>query len=331
MPTIDKLTESDKKTIQQLKNGVLKGLRTRTASTSSTKFECIGVDAYYNTGLYTAKEVAKTAIAIHQTVGLLASDLPTLTSQKNMTTNYLIARDGTVLEIFPPKYFAYHLGKGCVGGNGGMSQRSISIEISNYGPLMLKDAGGKNQFMTAYGSLYGTGDEKMTADGTVSASGSDSSVVKLQNAYRGMKYYAAMTSAQYTALRGLLDYLQIFFHIPNAWLDYKDRFSVFSDDAFAKSFKGCFTHANVRPEGKWDIGPAAKWELITGESKPVEFVPQNDEGAKAMDVIAEQKYSKADDFEYKDTTDPITGEVIELAEDKIKRIIRENNPLICAW
>lgn len=329
MPTVDKLTASDKATIQKLKSGgfISQGLGTRTPYTQSPKFTCIGVDVRNNPGLFTAKEVAKSAIAIHQTVGLLASDLPTLTAQKNMTTNYLIARDGTVLEIFPPKFYAYHLGKGCVGGNGVMSQRSISIEISSYGPLNLSG----DTFMTVYGSPYGSGNDKMTDDGTVSPSGTDSTVVKLQNAYRGFKYFAAMTNAQYVSLRGLLDYLQTFFHIPNAWLEYEQRFTVFPDDDFAKNFKGCFTHVNVRPEGKWDIGPAAKWELITGESKPVDFVPQNTEGKTAMDVIAEQKYSKADDFEYEDTKDPITGYTIETAQDKIKRVIRENNPLICAW
>lgn len=334
MPTIDKITASDKATIKKLTDGgyvASHGLVATQALTVSPKFACIGVLAKFNQGLYTAKTVSKTAITVHQTVGTMASDLLALTSQKNMTTNYLIARDGTVLEIFPPQYYAYHLGKNCVGGNGFMSQRTISIEISTYGPLDLVYSDSGNLFNTVYGSAYGTGDEKMLPDGTVSSVGTDSGIVKLQNAYRGYKYFAAMTGAQYTALRGLLDYLQTFFRIPNAWIEYENRFSVFADDTMAKEFKGCFSHVNVRPEGKWDIGPAAKWELITGESKPVDFVPQNDEGALGMDVIAEQKYNKLDDFEYEDTKDPITGATIELAEDKKKRIIRENNPLICAW
>lgn len=337
MPTVDKLTKSDIDTIAKLKSGGIQGLKVRPVPAFPIAgAKIVAVDTSSKPDLFIRKETKKRKIVLHGTVGLLASDLPTLTSQKQMTTHYIIARDGTILEVYDPKYWAYHLGKGCVGGNGGLSAESIAIEVSTYGPLEFKNKGDVNnpkddKFYTVYGSLYGSGNDKMDANGNVG--GSFPTVVKLANAYRGYKYYASLTEAQYTALNTLIKALCHKFGIPSNTIEYEKKFMVFESDAKAKEFQGICSHVNFRPTGKWDLAGWVDWEKITGQSTDqAEWTETNEEQVVGMKVMAVEKYDGTkDNWEYTDTIDPITGETIETAEVKKMRILRENNPLICAF
>lgn len=341
MPTVDKLTQSDIDTINKLKTGQISGLLPRlTPSVLIAGQNVVAVDTSLKPDLFIAKETKKRKIVIHATVGLLASDLPTLTSQKQMTTHYIVARDGTIIEVYPPKYWAFHLGKGAIGGNGAMSQESIAIEVSNYGPLELKNKGDKanpadDKFYTVYGSLYGSGNEKVDAKGFVG--GGNPSVTKLLNAYRGYKYYASITEAQYSALNALVTALCNKFAIPLSTIEYENRFKVFENDQKAKDFQGICSHVNFRPSGKWDLSAWCDWDKITTQSDSIEWeeasATEEPEGnPEGIRVLKEEKFDGTDDnWEYTDTIDPISGAVIETAENKKMRILRENNPLICAF
>ena len=78
--------------------------------------------------------MAKTAIVLHYTAGQLKGDIPTLTTTDyDVCVAFVLARDGTLYRLFDEKYWSYHLGKGCVGGDTVNSKRTVAIEISNFG------------------------------------------------------------------------------------------------------------------------------------------------------------------------------------------------------
>jgi len=132
----------------------------------------------------------------------LKGDLATLCkNDEHMSVAYVVARNGAVYELFNPKYWSYHLGKGSVGGNEVCSKRSIGIELSNIGPLSKSG----DDFITAYGDKYCG-----VADTT--------SYTKLATPYRGNEYFATFTDKQYESLNLLLEYLCTEFSIPKTLL-----------------------------------------------------------------------------------------------------------------
>lgn len=332
MPTVDKILASDLKIIQQIETDELSGFRRITPSLSIPQQKVLAVQSLTNPNVFIDSKKRKKKIVLHTTVGILSSDIRTLTQQRNMSTAYLIARDGTIIELFDPSKWSYHLGRGSVGGNGFNSGESIAIEISNYGPLDFKSVDGEEAFYTVYGSKFASGNERMNDVGEV-GTGNHPVVTRLENAYRGFKYFASMTEGQYSAIKALIKALETRFAIPHNFIDYENRFKVFENDDVAKSYKGICTHVNFRPTGKWDIGPYFKWEKITEiDSDEIDFVDDNEEDLNGLEVIAESKYDgSVDDYEFEDTIDPISGQIIEFASDKKARIIRENNSLICGF
>ena len=72
-----------------------------------------GYDSYFY-----QEETEKSKIVLHYTIGHLKGDLATLNKKDyHVSVPYLIARNGTVYELFDPDCWAYHLGKGAAGGN----------------------------------------------------------------------------------------------------------------------------------------------------------------------------------------------------------------------
>lgn len=119
-----------------------------------------------------------------------------------------------------------------------MSKQTIGIEISNYGPLRVKD----NCLIDAYGNVYCTLDDKEYYK---------------QCTYRGYNYYATMTEKQELAVAKLLKYLCKEHDIPEIFK--KNADTLFTDAASAKSFKGIYLHTSVRKD-KFDW----PYEMITG-------------------------------------------------------------------
>ena len=128
----------------------------------------------------------KVHIVIHFTAGFLKGDLATLTTPSNhVSVPFVIARNGTILNLWSSKYWSYHLGRGAVGGNTNMSQKTIGIELSNIG--FLKNVG-KN-----LATIYSDNDTYCSLE--------ENGYYKLQKPmFRKEKYYATFTDKQYTSL-----------------------------------------------------------------------------------------------------------------------------------
>lgn len=193
-----------------------------------------------------AEEVPKTNIVLHYTAGYLKGDVASLTTPGNpVSVPFVIARNGTILNLWSSKAWAYHLGPGAVGGNTAMSQRTIAIELSNIGFL---NKSGQNLCADhnpddVYCNLTET-----------------APYVALRTPFRGKTYFATFTASQYSSLTTLLRYLTRKFNIRRAVLPEPERYSLLTETRI-NGFSGILTHANFRPD-KLDIGPALDWKRV---------------------------------------------------------------------
>jgi N-acetyl-anhydromuramyl-L-alanine amidase AmpD len=204
------------------------------------------------------EETPKQRIVVHFTAGYLKGDIAALTKKDNhVSVPFVIARDGTIYQLFSSKYWSYHLGKGAQGGNKEMSSSAVAIELSNVAYLTPKG----DQLMDPYGNGYCAAADK-------------DAYTQLTTPYRKYSRYATFPEAQYQSLIKLIRYLSATYKIPAAFLPEPQRYDVYANVA---SFKGITTHVNYQPEsyGKWDIGPAFDWaKVIAGVSTvPVPPVP----------------------------------------------------------
>ncbi len=236
------------------KNG-MNGTYTLTSSTLSAGGHSVDVvdckRANSDKSYYYETETTKTCVVLHYTAGQLTGDIPTLTKNNNkVSVAFVLARDGTIYRLFDEKYWSYHLGKGCVGGNEGNSKRSVAIEISNFGWV----AESEKNLKTYTGSVYCTKDDT-------------SYFHTLAEPWREKIYYASFTQEQYTNLGKLLKYLCAKFNIPYKFVgnagsvSKSPRYNLFSSADEAKTFKGIAAHSNFRSD-KWDIGPAFDWHRL---------------------------------------------------------------------
>ncbi len=87
-------------------------------------------------------EHPKQRIVLHFTAGNTRSDMMSLTQDgRHVSVPFVIARDGTIYQLFPSAAWSGHLGAG-VGNQGtgnAQDKASIGIEISNYGYLVPRD------------------------------------------------------------------------------------------------------------------------------------------------------------------------------------------------
>jgi N-acetylmuramoyl-L-alanine amidase len=224
---------------------------------TSDSFEVISAklksgDASY----YYPEETAKQRIVVHFTAGYLKGDLSALTKKDNhVSTPFVVARDGTIYNLFSSKYWSYHLGKGAAGGNQPMSSSAVAIELTNVGYLRPKGT----DLVDPYGAPYCT-----PAD--------TDAYQTVASPYRGYTRFATFTDAQYKSLINLLRYLTKTYNIPAAFVPEAQRYDVFDKVA---SFKGITTHVNYQPQsyGKWDIGPAFDWARVMGALASVPVPP----------------------------------------------------------
>lgn len=88
-------------------------------------------DQYYGT------TQPKDLIVLHHTVGgsAVSSFDWWVSDPRRLATAYLIERDGTIYEVFPPDKWAYHLG--CK--DEALEKRSIGIELCSEGGLTVKN------------------------------------------------------------------------------------------------------------------------------------------------------------------------------------------------
>lgn len=218
---------------------------------------------------YYHDELVKERIVLHFTAGQIAGDFGALTLKGNkVSTAFLLGRDGTIYKLFPnTKFWSYHIGRGAIGGNTRMSQRSIGIEVSNWGPL--RDDGKGGLVTWDHGYWFCNLDET-------------DAYIKIDEPFRGASYFAAITDQQYDSLISLLRYLVQEFDIPANFLEAGRRDQLFRNNQEAIDFKGVCCHTNFRPTGKWDFAEAAfDWERIIAGVTADDYVPAY--GTRSLD------------------------------------------------
>ena len=200
---------------------------------------------------YYDDNIEKKKIVIHFTEGYLKGDIGVLTGDNgHVSVPFLIARDGTILNLFSSGKSAYHLGPGAKGGNTVQSKLSIGIELSNIGPL--KRVG--DTLRTVYGDVYCD-----IIDHEAYHS--------FEESFRGYNYYATCTEEQDKSLVSLLKYLTERYSIPLEFFEHP-----FKTSEDIVGFEGICTHINFRDDKKdngsykkVDIGPGFQWEKIKKE------------------------------------------------------------------
>lgn len=144
-----------------------------------------------------------------------------------IATAYSTSKDGTLVELFGPAYWAYHLGSSLKN-----EMRSVGNEVCCIGPLWLRADG---KLYDAYGKVY-TG-----------------KYVKLPTPFRGVSYFAEFTEEQYIAVAEWAAKMCIGFNIPP--IIERNYEYVENND----KLKGIATHTNFRKD-KWDMSPAWDWD-----------------------------------------------------------------------
>jgi N-acetyl-anhydromuramyl-L-alanine amidase AmpD len=183
----------------------------------------------------------KKQIYLHHTAGNSdAVSVAKFFNQKvgRVATAFIIGANGTIVQCFSSKNWAYHLGlKTEVFSEMGVTYRSldrlsVGIEICNYGQLTKKNG---------YFYNYVGGKVDYTQ------------VTELPTKYKGYIYWQKYTDAQIESTRQLLVYLCNQYNIP------KDYFaSIFDIDKRAlRGEPGIFTHNSVRHD-KSDIYPCPR-------------------------------------------------------------------------
>jgi N-acetyl-anhydromuramyl-L-alanine amidase AmpD len=215
--------------------------------------------------------VKKERIVLHYTAGLLTGSMGALMipDQDCVSVAYVIGRDGTIYKLFDDEYWANSLGignKDDLKKKWGMTSReieksTIAIEIINVG--WLKKIGNKLYKGSSFDKKG-----KFIVGSTAYCSDTETEAYE-QRTYRDQDYFATYTEAQYASIKQLLQYLtnkyQIDYHFIEEAKRY-DKFTAKNDD-----WKGIVSHVNFRDNdgvagskawGKWDIGPAFRWDLI---------------------------------------------------------------------
>ena len=195
---------------------------------------CLPDDQYFHA------KIQKDLIVLHYTAGgsVIGAFQQWVVTPEHVGTAFIIDRDGTIWEVFPPEYWAFHLGGQT---SWATNQRSIGIELVNWGPLK------KN-----YGSYYAWPNDYSK---TIIP---DSEV--MQVSWRGTGYAHKMPIEQMNAAVALCDMLCDQFQIPRSFTqDHTVYPNVNSIEV-----KGIHAHENFRHD-KTDIGPAFDWGLFAAK------------------------------------------------------------------
>jgi N-acetyl-anhydromuramyl-L-alanine amidase AmpD len=160
------------------------------------------------------------------------------TKPERVATAFVIGANGTIVQLFSSRDWAYHLGlkesifKASKVPYLSLDPISVGIEVCNWGPLTFKN-----------GKYYNY------VGGEVNAS----HVTTLEKPYKNHKLWFTYTDAQIESLRQLVEYLCETYDIPK---DYNESIWDIDIDAL-KGNKGIFTHNSVRKD-KSDMYPCPR-------------------------------------------------------------------------
>ena len=190
---------------------------------------------YLPAGQYFAEETKKIQIVLHHTVSAgttnAVRDWFAQTTER-VATAFVIGKGGSILELFDPKHWAYHIGKGSTSQH---NKQSIGIEIVNEGLLTKTD----NGFMWFDGKHKYNGE-----------------VYEHNTAWRGSKYFAKYTDDQIISAGMLCGELCRIFNIP------KRVMLGFNYAPENLQYNGIVSHHNLRPD-KSDVSPAFDFNTFT--------------------------------------------------------------------
>lgn len=207
---------------------------------------------------YIAKPQKKDLIVLHHTVSsTIDSAIRHWSADKGairVATAYIIGKDGTIVELFDPAFWAIHLYRHKQNEPAQLyvdERRSIGIELVNEGPLKQRMIGSKNRY------FWNDGKIRFEGEGA-----------RIAYDYRGQGFLWAMyTDEQYEALGFLIGKLCDRFGIPRS---YEESTEVFPSTASASlgdrvgdrnQFKGICSHRNF-VKFKTDVSPVFDWERI---------------------------------------------------------------------
>lgn len=187
---------------------------------------------------YVKQETVKKQIYLHHTVGGPSGER-TIDIWKNdkikIGTSVCISRDGTIVQAFSSKYWAFHLGlkEGVFEKHGlpyaSLDKISLGIELCSYGPLTSSGL----YYKTVYGQVIESKD-----------------ICVLSEEFRGSRFWHKYTDAQIESLRKLLLFWGQKFNIP---LTYDEKIW----DVYPKALRGepgVYSHVSVRYD-KSDVFP----------------------------------------------------------------------------
>lgn len=190
---------------------------------------------------YNHEEHPKRQIYLHHTAGgpSAVNVAKFFNSQQGkVATAFIIGANGTIVQCFSSKHWAYHLGlkedvfiENKVGYQS-LDKISIGIEICNYGPLTKRN-----------GYYYNY----------LNARVDYTEVEFLATKYKGHIYWQKYTDAQIESTRQLLVYLCDTYKIPRTY--YASIFDI--DKRALQGDLGIFTHNSVRKD-KSDIYPCPR-------------------------------------------------------------------------
>lgn len=192
------------------------------------------------TGQYVGEVQVKDLVVLHHTAGASAQSTFRFwrDSRKRIATAYIVERDGTVFEVFDPRFWAFHLG--VVGNRNRIDQRSIGIEIASEGVLV--EDGGDFFAFRSQENPRGTRFE--------------GEVLELDEPWRGERFFAAYTRPQLDATIELVDHLCALFGIPR-----RTPADHLSFDRDHVELRGVIGHHHVRSD-KTDVHPGFPWGTL---------------------------------------------------------------------
>ena len=194
----------------------------------------------------------KDLVVLHFTAGTTAKSAfdTWRVDPQRVATAYVVDVDGTIYEVFPPQFWAAHLG--VKGTNNLHDKRSIGIEIVNVGPL---------QSSTQDPSVLNWWPRKSkdAPDFSTKFCRLDETHRYMPGPYRGKSHFASFPNVQIDAVSALVRTVCDRFSIRPTLPASSKRFE-FDSVTFA-TYKGVCSHANFRPD-KWDLGPAFPWERL---------------------------------------------------------------------
>ena len=184
---------------------------------------------------------SKTQIFLHHTAGTTADGAIRWWNQtpEHVGAAYVVDRDGTIYETFPPEKWAYHLG---IKGDDNYSEKhGIGIEIVAAGQLIPKN--GQYFFYPLLPNPAGGRPIPINE------------IEILESAWRGYSAYHAYTPAQCISVIWLIDYL-VKTHKINLQPDIRG-FYEYNEDVIKNHLPGLWAHSTVRKDKK-DIYPCTE-------------------------------------------------------------------------